>query len=256
MKSKRENLILNIIVPIITLIFIIVVWAILANSVADEIILPTPLAVLKKVGALLVDGRFYKAYFNTFLRSLIAFISSFILALVLAIASKYFLIPKKVIETVVPIVRALPTIAVVLVLVLWTSSRIAPVVVTGLVVLPTVYTTLLEALNKVDDQLLEMCKVYGISKKRQILEVYLPIILPTVIVVIGSGISLNIKLMVAAEVLSQTVNSLGLLMQQSKIYFETPTLFALVITSIITGLAIESLGNFISKKVRGKYAGT
>ena len=77
MKSKRENLILNIIVPIITVVLIIVVWAILANSVADEIILPTPLAVLKKVGSLLVDGRFYKAYFNTFFRSLIAFVVSF-----------------------------------------------------------------------------------------------------------------------------------------------------------------------------------
>ena len=83
---------------------------------------------------------------------------------------------------------------------------------------------------------------------------YIPIILPTVVVVIGSGISLNIKLMVAAEVLSQTVNSLGLLMQQSKIYFETATLFALVITSIISGIIIESVGNFIAKKLRGKYA--
>lgn len=252
MKKNLSAKVLNIVVPVLTVTTICLIWLIFAVSVGDEILLPTPIAVLKKFFALLVDGRFYKAYLNTFVRSLIAFTCSFTIALLFALISKFFEIPKKVIRTIVPLIRALPTIAVVLLLLLWTSSHVAPVIVTALVILPTTYTSICEALSEIDDGILEMCKVYGIDKKKQVLEVYIPIILPTVITVIGSGISLNIKLMVAAEVLSQTVNSLGSLMQQAKIYFESATLFALVLTSVITGLIFENTGNFIAKRIRSK----
>ncbi len=252
MKKFLSAKTLNIVVPILTVTTICLIWLIFALKVGNEIVLPTPLAVLKKFFSLLVDGRFYKAYFNTFIRSLIAFSISFTIAFLLALISKFFEIPKIIIKTIVPLIRALPTIAVVLLLLLWTNSHVAPVVVTALVILPTVYTSIGEAIGEINDDLLEMCKVYGIDRKKQVLEVYVPIVLPTLFTVIGSGISLNIKLMVAAEVLSQTVNSLGSLMQQAKIYFESATLFALVLTSIITGLLFESTGNFIAKRIREK----
>ena len=252
MKIKKANLLLSVLVPIITVLCIIIVWHIVATKTGDEIILPTPLSTLKKTAGLLIDGRFYKAFGLTLLRSVIAFLVSFALAFSLAILSKLNGVVKKVVRTIVPLIRSLPTIAIVLLLLLWTTSQIAPVIVTLLVVLPTTYTTLCEALEEVDYSLIEMCKTYGISKKRIVFEVYIPIILPTVLATIGSGLALNLKLMVAAEVLSQTVNSLGLLMNQSKIYFETATLLALVSLSVITGLVFEAVGNMVASRIRGK----
>ncbi|MBR2614132.1 MAG: ABC transporter permease subunit [Clostridia bacterium] len=249
---NKKTAIFNIVVPILTVVVIFAVWLISSISVADEIILPTPFAVFEEVIELLKTNRFYQAYFNTLLRSVIAFLVSFVLAFIFAIMSKFSSILRKIIETIVPIIRALPTIAVVLLLVLWVDSKVAPVIVTTLVVLPTMYTTLLEGINEVDSDIIEMCKVYKISKKRQIVEVYTPMILPTVIVAIGTGLSLNLKLMVAAEVLSSTVRSLGSLLQESKIYFETANMFALVLVSVITGLIFEISGNVISKRLRRK----
>ena len=247
---NKKTVFLNIAIPIITVIVILTIWLIASLSVADEILLPTPFAVLKEFIELFSEGRFYLGYFYTLLRSVLAFLISFLIAFILAILVKILPVSRKVIGTIIPIIRALPTIAVVLLLLLWTSSNVAPIIVTMLVVLPTVFTNLLEAINEVDDEVIEMCKVYKIDKKRQIFEVYIPMVLPTMVVVIGSGLSLNLKLMVAAEVLSQTVNSLGLLLQESKIYFETANMFALVLVSVITGLILEIIGNVVSKKLR------
>ena len=252
MKIKKANLILSVLVPIVTVLCIIIIWHIVAVKTGDEIILPTPLRTLEEIGRLLGDGRFYKAFGLTLLRSVVAFFVSFFVAFLLAILSKINGVVKKIVKTIIPLLRSLPTIAIVLLLLLWTTSQIAPVVVTLLVVLPTTYTTLCEALEEVDYSLIEMCKTYGIGKKRIVFEVYIPIIMPTVLATIGSGLALNLKLMVAAEVLSQTVNSLGLLMNQSKIYFETATLLALVTLSVITGLVFEVLGNFFASRLRGK----
>ncbi|MBE5756975.1 MAG: ABC transporter permease subunit [Clostridiales bacterium] len=249
---NKKTAIFNIVVPILTVIVIFSVWLISSLSVADEIILPTPFAVFEEVIELLKTNRFYQSYFNTLLRSVVAFLVSFVLAFIFAIISKFSSILRKIIETIIPIIRALPTIAVVLLLVLWVDSSVAPVVVTTLVVLPTMYTSLLEAINEVDSDIIVMCKVYKISLKRQIFEVYLPMILPTVIVAIGTGLSLNLKLMVAAEVLSSTARSMGILLQESKIYFETANMFALVLISVITGLIFEVTSNVISKGLRRK----
>ena len=79
-------------------------------------------------------------------------------------------------------------------------------------------------------------------------KVVVPQILPAFISAAGAGIALNLKLMVAAEVLSQTANSMGYLLNTAKIYFEISTMIALVLFTVITGLIIESLFKFFSKK--------
>ena len=45
--------------------------------------------------------------------------------------------------------------------------------------------------------------------------------------------------MVAAEVLSQTANSLGYLLNVNKVYFETAKMIALVVVAVLLGLICE-----------------
>jgi len=78
--------------------------------------------------------------------------------------------------------------------------------------------------------------------------VELPQALPSVFTAIGSGISLNFKLMVAAEVLAQTAKSIGYMLNVSKAYFETAEMMALVVIAILFGVIVESVFNFIAKK--------
>lgn len=246
MKTKRA--ILNIALPLISVGVIILAWCIAAKAVDSEYILPTVGETLSAAFSLLKSGSFYQAFFNTFLRSVIAFLCSFILAFIFAFFSYKSINLKKAFAPFIIITRALPTIAVVLLLLVWTTSKIAPIIVTTLVVFPTLYNNIYAALSKIDKELLEMCKVFGVKKSVTLKRVVLPSIASEIILAIGSGLTLNLKLMVAAEVLSQTARSLGFLLNTSKAYFETPTMLALVLFTVVTGLVIELITGFIAKK--------
>ena len=54
--------------------------------------------------------------------------------------------------------------------------------------------------------------------------------------------------MVADEVISQTAYSLGYMLNTSKIYFETATMLALVLATVVFGVLIETLFNKLSSK--------
>ena len=218
----------------------------------SEYILPSVGDTFIAAFRLLKSEEFYVAFFSTFLRSVLAFLISYVLAALTAALSYKFQNAERLLSPLITIIRALPTIAVVLLLIVWTNSKVAPVIVTMLVVYPTLYTGLLNALKGIDKDLNEMCKVFGVSKKNRVFKVVLPQIAPAFITSAGAALTLNLKLMVAAEVLSQTAKSMGYLLNTAKIYFEISTMIALVVFTVITGLIIEVVfGIWAKKAVKG-----
>jgi NitT/TauT family transport system permease protein len=253
MKLNKYNKVINLILPIITILAIILIWLLGSVIVNETIILPTPFETVDSMFSLLGTGEFWLNLIGTVGRSLIAFAVSFILGLVLAIAVKFSNISKSIIKIIVSIIRAMPTIAVILLLLLWTNSKVAAIVVTMLVVLPTIFSTMNDALGKIDSDIISMLKLYDISKKDIFCKYIFPIIMPSTIRSIGSGLALNIKLIVAAEVIAGTARSIGNMMSQAKIYFETAELFAVVVLMIILSVTIELVFTKIASKVGGKY---
>ena len=253
MKMKKINKTLNICLPIITILVLILIWFIASKIVDEAIVLPTPIAVLSKTFETLGKGEFWTNFVSTMGRGIIAFILSFLLGTALAILVSYSKMSKTVVNVLVSIIRAMPTIAVILLLLLWTNSRVASVFVTMLVVLPTMYSSMQVALGKVDSDIITMMKSFNIPKKTQYTKYILPITLPSTIQTIGSGLSLNIKLIVAAEVIAGTARSIGNMMTEAKVYFETAELFAIVLIMVIIAVSIELIFHKIASIVGGKY---
>lgn len=248
----KNNKLLNLIAPLISILCIVVLWIVLALVVNNKYLMPGFFTTVKECFRLFTIGEFYHALFGTLLRSIIAFLVAFFLALCLAVLT--YRKPKltSFISPVISIIRVLPTIAIVLIVLVWTSSFIAPIIVTFLVVFPTLFLNVKSALDGVDKEQLEMLKVFNVCKKQVLKKVIFPQIAPPIILAMGAGLALNIKLMVAAEVLSYTINSIGNLLQLSKVYDQMATMMALVLVTVIIGLLIEWVFTFISKKV-GKW---
>ena len=247
MKNKSGK-ILNLIFWFLPILCVFALWAGCAVAVDSEYILPSVGATFSALFILLGKGEFYFAIFSTLLRSLIAFIISFILAFTLSVVAKLVKNAEKVIAPLISVMRALPTVAVVLLLLFWTSSKIAPVIVTMLVVLPTTYTQLKSGFDSVDKITVDAGLVDGADRLGAFIRIELPQTVPNVYSAIGTGISLNFKLMVAAEVLAATANSLGYLLNTSKVYFEIANMIAIVLVAVIIGVIVELLFNFLSKK--------
>ncbi len=247
MKIKREK-ILNLILPLTTIIALFLIWGVISIKVGSEYILPSIKRTAEEFFALFKNKDFYLSFLNSILRSLIAFVISFGLAFLLALLSNKVKFARGLISPIISIMRALPTIAIVLLLLFWTDSKIAPVIVTTIVVLPTSFTHIDSSFFSIDKSVIEAGRVDGADERALFLSVELPQLFPAIYSGIGSGISLNFKLMVAAEVISQTANSIGFMLNTSKVYFETARMLAIVCFAVIFGVIVESVFNALSKK--------
>ena len=245
---KTRDKILNAVLPLITVAVIVVLWAAAAKAVDSEYILPTVGETFNALFELFKSAEFYRAFSGTLLRSVKAFAFSYSVAFLFAFLAYKSEKAKRLLSPFIVIVRALPTIAVILLLVVWTNSKVAPIVVTMLVVFPTLYNNLYAALCGIDKELNEMCKVFGVKNSERLKKVVFPQIAPEFITAAGAGLTLNLKLMVAAEVLAQTAHSMGYLLNTSKIYFEISTMLALVLITVIAGLIIELAFGLWAKK--------
>ena len=231
----------NILYPIVLIAAVLAIWSVAAYRVNSKFLLPTVAQTVSALAKVLSGGGFYSAFFGTVLRTFLSFLISVSLALIFSLLSRQFEPMRRLISPLLGAARALPTMAVVLLIVIWTNSQIAPIVVSQLVILPSLYTHFMGELDGLDSRIGLMAKLYKVPKRRIIFKYYIPQLLPVFVLASGAALSLNIKLMVAAEVLSQTANSLGGMMYISNAYFETARLMALTVITVITGLAFEGL---------------
>ncbi len=250
--KKTEQKILSAFLPIITFGCIIILWATSAFVVGSEYVLPSIGKTLSALILLFKDGSFYLAFFMTLLRTFISFLLSFTIAFFLAYLVKKAPIAIKCVSPLVSILRALPTVAVVLLLLYWTNSFIAPIVVTMLVVLPTLYTNLYNSLMGVDKKQVHMAKIFGKTDGEILKNIIIPQTLPSIIIAGGGALALNLKLMVAAEVLSATSNSLGGQLSYFNYNLEIASMIALVVVTVIFSILVELVFSLISKRA-GKF---
>ena len=248
----KKTIIKSLVFPLAMLSALILLWIILAKIIDNQFILPDLQATALEIFALFNSADFYYAFLSTFLRAFIAFLISFALALLFAYLSWRNEFAKRLIAPFISIIRALPTLAVALLLVFWANSKVAPVIVTMLVVLPTTFTNLKNAFDSVDNSAVKACNFFGVSKKDIFYKVQMPQIAPALFSSVGAGLSLNLKLLVAAEVLSQTAYSLGFMLKSAQMYLEIAQMIAIVVLIVLVALIIELIFSYLSKKA-GKW---
>ncbi len=231
----------NLMYPLFVLFFILLIWTIYAYTKKVELICPTPKSVFKEMIDYLSNKNFYIDLKNTLIRALISFVLSFVIAFVMAVLSKINYIIRKLCNPFLGFIRGIPTMSILLILAFSISAEERPIIVSMIVLLPLLYSTILGALDTVDSNLIEMFSIYNIKKKDIIFKIYPKEIAKPLIEGIASSASFNLKLIISAEAISYTLNSLGKDMSIQKINYETSRLFALTIIVILLGILIEML---------------
>ena len=238
---------------VLSFLILAAVWILAAAVVGNGYLLPSLSETLKETFALLGRISFWTAFFATLFRALTAFLISFVLAAGLSVVAYTVGGFEKIFSPILSFLRSLPTMAVLLMIFLWTSASKAPIFVACLVLFPMLYSAMTSSLAAVDKDLIEMSKAYEVPKKRMIFSLYIPSVLPTVCRESATSLSFSLKLIVSAEVMSNTFESLGGQMQSASLYAQTPTLFALVLTVFLAGYALECLGllltNYIERRL-------
>lgn len=242
MKEKYKNAIAkykNLIYPIITLGAIILIWYVIALSVNKELLLPAPKTAFSALFRLLGESLFWKSFFYTLGRTLLSFFAAFVAAVIFSVLAVLFPPIDKALSPIVIITRAVPTMSVILFALIWFTDAITPLFIAFLVIFPTLYASFYSALINVNNDEMEMAKAYKVKRIYVIKDLYYPAVLPRFLDAMRSALSLNVKLIIAAEVLASTRYSIGEMMQLSKLYLETADLLAWTIMAIIMSYLLE-----------------
>ncbi len=247
--TLQNNRILRILLPTV---FWLAVWQIAASAVGQELLIPTPVAVLKRFCELVVTSDFWVAAGMSLVRIFIGAFLGGLLGILLAALTCRFPIVDMIISPALRVIRAIPVASFIILVLLWVRKGAVPAVISGLMVMPVMWESVVVGIKSVDPQLLEMAECYEMSGLSKIMRIYLPSIKPNLVGGIRNCVGLAWKSGVAAEVLCLPKNAVGSQVYYSKIYLETPSLFAWTITVVILSLILEKLIFLI---LRDKKAG-
>lgn len=246
-KNKRARL-YSALIGASSLIAMWLVWVIAHKTVKNEYLVPGVKETLSSLLELLKDGFFWRATYKTLIKVIIAFAISFVLAGALSALGNLFKRFDLFLKPITAVIRTLPTMAILVLILIYTNATTAPVIVAVLVLMPMIYNQFSVAFRAVDDGLVSAMKIYGVKRKDRIFKVYLPVIAPTVLGSVGSNLSFGVKLIISAEVMAFTFTSIGGMMQNANAMLDIPKLSALTLVAVILGLLIELIFHLALKK--------
>lgn len=240
---------LNLLFPIGAVAALVAIWAIAAAAAGDRLILPSPAETAAEFFRMIggeASGKFWAAFGMTLVRSLLAYVCAGAAAFVLAFLSRNGYV-RRALYPIFSVLRAVPTMAVIFLFLIWVRARWSPVWVAVTVLLPTMYAAFNQAFDAFDAGLEEMSRVYRVPLRVRLQKMYVPLLLPPLIDSL-SFLSLSIKLVVAAEALAMTATSLGALLYNANITFETARLLAVSLAAVLAGFVIDGL-TFTGKRL-------
>lgn len=231
----------NVLFSIAAVVFLWVAWIIAYFIVQNDYLLPSFTETFSAMGHLLSDVVFWRAFGHTLIRTTLAFAVSLVLGVALALIANLRTWVRSFMSPIISALRTAPTMAIILVLLLWTTPRLAPAIVSLLVLLPAVYAATLTSLDEVTENYGALARAFRVSTRRKAFKMYLPLVAPSVLGQAGAIFSMGLKITISGEVLASTYPSLGHLMQESKMFVQMPELLALTILSVAVGFLLEAL---------------
>lgn len=215
------------------------IWQMLSVRVNRMVFLPSPFEVGKALVRIGKTGEFYASAGNSLFHVLSGFLLAVAVGSLLAVLSYSNRLLRALIQVPIKLIQATPVASFTILALVWISSRHLSVLVSFLMVLPTVTINVEQGLFETDWELLEMARVYRMSLLRKIRYIYLPSVMPYFLSACSIGVGMSWKSGIAAEVIGITRHSIGNQLYQAKLYLMTPELFAWTFVMIGISILVE-----------------
>lgn len=239
---------------LLPLLFWGAVWVLLALRVGQSLLLPHPWEVLRRLWALGQTADFWAAAGMTLLRVFSGAALGVALGTLVAALSARSRLLDWLFTPVVKVIRATPVASFILLIWLWAPTAWVPAVVAGLMSLPVVWGAVGQGIRETDPQLLDMAAAYRFSAGKTLRLIYVPSVRPAFSAGCRTALGLAWKAGVAAEALCLPRRAIGSQVYYSKLYLETPDLFAWTAVVIVLSFLVErGLGALLER--RGGHGG-
>ncbi len=225
-------------------------WHIASLKVSSSLILPTPFETVKTLISLIKTREFYTICANSVLRIFAGAAAGVVLGGIFSLLSFFTPIVRYLLSPVLTAVKATPIASFIILFLILIGKEPVPSTTAALIAFPIIYANIFKGLGAVDKDLKEVLTVYDVPVKKRLTALYIPSLEPYFVSGIKSCLGLAWKAGIAAEVLCTPELSIGLKIHETRVYLETPTLFAWTGTVIILSLIFEKI--IISLMGRGE----
>lgn len=227
-------------------LFWLLLWAAAARLLRNKFLLVGPVETLRTLWHMAVQPAYWQAIGNSSLRILSGFLLGAVLGMALAAAAHARRGLRWILSPLVSVIKAIPVASFVVLLLLWVGNRNAALFICFFVSLPVFYLNTLGGLNAVPEELLEVARLYRLSRGTRLRALYLPALSPFLESALSISVGMSFKAGAAAELIGQPALSLGNGLYRAKIYLETGEIFAWTLSIVLlSGLAEMILRNLL-----------
>jgi sulfonate transport system permease protein len=217
-------------------------WAIGSETglLADNV-LASPLEVARTAASLTASGVLWHHLSLSFGRAALGLLAGGGLGLTLGMAAGLSKLGEELLDPTVQMVRSIPFLALVPLFIVWFGiGETAKVLLIAAAAAKPMYLNAFGGARSVDPKILEAARVYGVTRWRQVLELYLPSALPSLMVGLRLSMSMSLIALIAVEVIN-TSRGIGFLMLQAQEFFKTGILVVCIVLYALLGLGTDLL---------------
>ena len=218
--------------------------------VGHALLLPSPIATLRRFWELALLPESWKIAGLTLIRIMAGYVLGVLMGAVLGIICAKLPFANELLSPLKSIVKATPVTSFILLALLWLSSNLVPLFIALLMVVPIVWANVTEALLQTDGQLIEMAHAFHFGRKKLWKYVYVPSVAPQFYAACTTGLGFAWKSGVAAEIIALPKASIGYQLYQSKLQIETVDLFAWTLLVVLLSMTLEWVLKRLMRRIR------
>ena len=193
------------------------VWQGLAMGVGQKLLVPSPLSVVERLGGIWQEADFWGTVWFTF----------------------RFPLFEILFRPWATMIKSIPVASFIIICLIWMSSSRLSIFISFLMVLPIVYTNVLQSIRSADRQLLEAVSIFRLSWPKRALYLWLPQLKPYLLSACTVSLGISWKAGIAAEIIGIPAGSIGRMFYDAKVYFNTVDLFAWTVIVVVISVLFE-----------------
>ena len=222
----------------ISILFLILIWGIISRIIGDKIILPSPSDVAESIKYHASKDLFHHVYIT-----LLRVITAFFLAMIIGSAIGIVMGRRKKLDDYFDgwliLGLNIPAVVTIILCFLWFGlNEAAAILAVTINKIPTVTVILREGTKAVDEKLVDVGKIYKLSKFKIIKEIILPQLYPYLVSAARSGLALIWKIVLVVELLGRS-NGVGFKIYEFFSMFDIASILSYTFVFVFFIMAIE-----------------
>ncbi len=230
-------------------VLLLVVWSVgSATGWIDQRVLSAPWTVVTTAGELISDGRLQSNLWTSSQRALVGLGLGIVLGVVLALISGLSRLGEAILDGPIQIKRAIPSLALLPLLILWLGIGESMKVVTILLgVFVPIYIHTHNGLRTIDSRYVELAQTVGLSQREFIRRVVLPGALPGFLLGLRFAVTGAWLSLVVVEQINAT-SGIGYMMELARTYGQTDIIIVGLVLYGILGLLSDGVVRLIQRR--------